>query len=588
MMAPRVKWSALFLFALLALTAGFYRWPISSAWVAQETGVRLSQSLGLELRRPGRAQFNLLPVPTLHMIDVEVRGRNNATILTAPAASARLALLPLLSGRFELAAATLLQPTILLDLDSRPFESGSAISTTIGAKTADRDSTPLGALEIHGGLLHIVSAADDFDTLVEDVEGALDWPRLEDPLNVDLRARWRDEPLTIAARLGEPAALLKGMHSDGRLSVSSSLAQIRLVGDFQSGGQNWFTGAVSADLASVAEIKRILGLPNPSALSDARIALTAKATAGWRMLTLSELRLGLLEQDFEGALAVTRAAGRLLISGTLAANELKLQPLLASAPPVVDATGDWNGAPFDLRPLAAFDLDLRVSASRVVWRGHPLTDAAIELINKDERLTATLVEASAYGGVLKAELSFAPAPGGAAARASGSLANADIGALCADFGWAAYSGQGGGQFAFEAVGDSPAALARALQGKATIQLAPGVVDGLSFEEALRRSEHRPIDVFNDMRVGRTVFKQAAASLTMDNGEDGILNASLSGPGVSVSFTGSMDIVDRKLSARATATQTDEKGVPTSKGRRLEFELKGPWSAPTIKPSAAGG
>ena len=116
-MGPRVKWSALLLFAVLALTAGFYRWPISSALVAQETGVRLSQSLGLELRRPGRAQFNLLPVPTLHMVDVEVRGRDNATILTAPAASARLALLPLLSGRFELAAATLLQPTILLDLE---------------------------------------------------------------------------------------------------------------------------------------------------------------------------------------------------------------------------------------------------------------------------------------------------------------------------------------------------------------------------------------------------------------------------------------------------------------------------------------
>ena len=587
-MGARVKWSALLLIAVLALAAGFYRWPISSALVAEETSVRLSQSLGLELRRPGRAQFNLFPVPTLHMVDVEVRGRNNATILTAPAASARLALFPLLSGRFELAAATLLQPTILLDLDSRPFESSSAISTTIAARTADRDSTPLGALEIHGGLLRIVSAADNFDTLVEDVEGALDWPRLEDPLTVDLRARWRDEPLAIEARLGEPAALLKGLNSDGRLSVSSRLARIKLVGDFQSGGQNWFAGAVSADIASVAEIKRILGLPNPSALSDARIALVAKAAAGWRMLTLSEVRLGLLEQEFEGALAVTRASGRLSVSGTLAANELKLWPLLANAPPLVDATGGWSGAVFDLRPLSAFDLDLRVSASRVLWRGHPLTDAAIEVINKDERLTATLVEASAYGGILKAELSVAPAPGGAAARASGSLANADMGALFADFGWAAYSGQGGGQFAFEAAGDSPVALARALRGKATIQLASGVVDGLSFEEALRRSERRPIDVFNDMRVGRTVIKQAAASLILDKGGDGILNASLSGPGVSVSFNGSMDLVERQLSARATATQTDDKGVPTTKGPRLDFDLTGPWWAPTIKPSAAGG
>jgi AsmA protein len=121
MMGPRVKWSAILLFALLALAAGLYRWPISSALVAQEMAARLSQSVGLELGRPARVQFNLLPIPTLHMVDIEVRGRNNATILTAPAASARLALLPLLSGRFEIAAATLQQPTILLDLDSPPF-----------------------------------------------------------------------------------------------------------------------------------------------------------------------------------------------------------------------------------------------------------------------------------------------------------------------------------------------------------------------------------------------------------------------------------------------------------------------------------
>ena len=176
-----------------------------------------------------------------------------------------------------------------------------------------------------------------------------------------------------------------------------------------------------------------------------------------------------------------------------------------------------------------------------------------------------------------------------AAHASGSLANADVGALCADFGWKAYSGQGGGEFAFDADGDSPAALAQALQGAATIQLAPGVIDGLSFEEALRRSERRPIDVFNDMRVGRTVFSQAAATFTIRKGGGGIVNGFADRPRRQrVSFAGTMDIVGRRLSGRATATQTDNNGVPTSKGPRLDFDLKGPWSAPSIKPSAARG
>src|SRR5258708_24328164 len=133
-MRSRVKWAATLCFALLALSAGFYRWPLSSATVVEDASAHLSQSLGLELRRPARVRLNLLPAPTLHMVDVEVRGQDGATILTAPDASVRLALLPLIAGRFEMAAADLRQPTILIDLDRRPFAPGSAISTTMRAR----------------------------------------------------------------------------------------------------------------------------------------------------------------------------------------------------------------------------------------------------------------------------------------------------------------------------------------------------------------------------------------------------------------------------------------------------------------------
>ena len=209
-MAPRIKFAAVLIFLLLAAAAGFYRWPISSAFVTDQASARLSQSLGLELGRPGRVYISLLPTPTLHMVDVALRGQDNATILTAPTASARLALLPLLAGHFELAGATLQRPTILLDFDSHPFASSSALSTTIATKGDDRDSAPIGAVQIQGGLLHVVSAARQIDTLVEDVDGRLDWPRLEDALRLDLRATWRDKPLAIAANLGAPADLLRG------------------------------------------------------------------------------------------------------------------------------------------------------------------------------------------------------------------------------------------------------------------------------------------------------------------------------------------------------------------------------------------
>jgi AsmA protein len=587
-MRSRVKWAAALCFALLALPAGFYRWPLSSAIVIEEASARLSHSLGLELRRPARVRLNLLPMPTLRMVDVEVRGQDGATILTAPEASVRLALLPLLMGRFEFAAADLRQPTMLLDLDSRPFASGSAISTTIRTPAGATDSTSLGALAVHGGLVRVVSATRGLDTIIEDVEGKLDWPTLDSALLSDLHATWRDERLALQARLGTPADLLRGGRSDGLLSITSDNGMLRLDGAI-SGALSQFDGSVSADIASTSALKRLLGLSEASGLSNGRIALAAHMTTSPQMLTLSAMRLSFLEQSFEGALAFTDSARRLAVSGTLATDQLDLEAASRTmASSLVDSNGDWSASRPDLTPLTAFDFDLRISAGQIKWRGHPLTDAAIELLGKEGRLTATLAEATAYNGLVKAEIAAAPAPGGIETHASASFANADIGALCADFGWSAYSGQGSGELAFGAVGDSPAALARTLDGKATIRLAPGVVDGLSIEEALRRSERRPIDVFNDMRMGRTVFSQAAASLAIARGGAGVINASLAGPGVNLSLSGALDIVGRQMSIRAMATQTDENDIPVTRGPRLDFDIAGSWSAPTIKPFVGGG
>ncbi|MGD0721693.1 MAG: AsmA family protein [Roseiarcus sp.] len=586
-MRSRAIWAAATCVALLALPAGFHQWPISSAAVVERTRASLAHSLGLELRRPARVRLSLLPWPALQMVDVEVRGQDMEPILTAPEASVRLALLPLLMGRFEPASARLRQPTILVDLDTRPFASGSAIAATMRARTAVADPAPLGALELQGGLLRIVSAAGGIDTIVEDVEGTLNWPSLDSPLRIDAHATWRDERLAVAARLGAPADLLNGGRSDGALSVASRNAHFEFRGEVSAGPAR-FEGSVSAEILSTSALRRLLGVSIASDLSDGRIGVSGQLATNAQMVTLSAMRLNLLDQSLEGALAFTGSAKRLAVSGSLAAELLDLEPGIARAAAELSGDRGWSAAPFSLTPLGALDFDLRISAAQVKWRGRPLADAAIELVGKDGRLTATLAEATVYGGILKAEVALAPAPAGVRAHASASLANADIGALCGDFGWSSYSGQGGGEFAFDSVGDSLATFAEALEGKATIQLAAGIVDGLSFEEALRRSERRPIDVFNDMRMGRTVFARAVASLAVARGGRGLINATLTGAGVDVDLSGAVDVLARQVSARATAIQTDERGAPAPQGPELEFEIDGPWSAPAIKPFVGGG
>ncbi len=582
-MRHRLKLAAFLLAAALIAAGGAYRWPISSAYVRAEFGRQLADAVGLTLRGPARAYLSLLPLPAIQLVDAELDGADGAPVVAIPHAKARIALGPLLAGRLRLSGALLRRPTVLVDLDRPPFARDSALAKLI-ANAATASETPLGALRVEGGLLHVVSRQDRLDTLFEDVSSELDWPRFEDPARLALRATWRGAPITIAARLDAPAKWLSEGGSPASVDVSSPLGGLKLSGALKSDGKNAFEGEVDADFASTDALARLFGGRPTGFPPNGRLALRSKIALAPPTATLSDMRLAALGQNLDGALALTRLASGWSLSGSLAADALSLDDLFAKAPPLLE-DGRWSAAPLSLGDFGAVALDLRASIAQISWRGHALRDAALSLMAHDGRVTATLSEATAYKGLLKGEATIAPNERGLELRVSASLANADIGALIADFGGTGYSGQGGGQFSVQASGDSPAALARALHGDASIAFGPGVIDGVSFEEALRRSERRPINLYADMRAGRTVFDEVEARATIENGEAQVRSAAMIGPGVLVTLNGGADLAARRLDAEFIAARADQHGAPDPVGPEIHVTISGPWARPVIKTNA---
>jgi AsmA protein len=588
-MRHRLKWAAIVFVTLLLAVAGAYRWPISSAYAARELGAQLSRSVGLEFAGGARVYLTILPQPKIYVVDLELRGRDGAPVITAPMAKLKLALAPLLIGRLQVSSAELFRPTVLVDLERRPFVKDSALARIVDSKSgsgAVGDETQLGALRFKRGLLHIVAAQNGLDTLIEDVDGELDWPQLAGPLRLDLHATWRSAPVTIEARLGEPAAWLAGGRSQAVFDLTSPAASLKMDGAFTSGAATGFQGALSVDVASVSALTKLFGGAYDGFAPEGRVALDGKAIADLHMVTLSDVRLDAFAQRFDGALALSRTPTGVSISGSLAADTLALDDFLDKAPSAVDARGEWSPEPLRLGAIGALALDLRGSVANVTWRGHTMQDAAFSLICRNGAATATLSQATVYKGLLKGEISLAPGAEGTEANATLSLANADIGALAADFGTSAFSGQGGGEISVHAVGDSPAALARALGGDASITLGPGIIEGVSFEEALRRSQRRPIvDLFADMRTGRTVFNEAAARATIEKGEAHLRSAAMIGPGVVVTMKGGADIGRREVATQFSATRADQHGAPDPMGPQINVTVAGPWSRPIIKSDA---
>jgi uncharacterized protein YhdP len=166
-------------------------------------------------------------------------------------------------------------------------------------------------------------------------------------------------------------------------------------------------------------------------------------------------------------------------------------------------------------------------------------------------------------------------------QARASLVNGDIGAALNEWGVTAYAGRGGYEGSLQAVGASPAELAASLSGSATFELQAGTINGVNFEEALRRSVRRPVDFARDMSTGETNFSSALARLEIAGGQAQIVEARMEGPGAIVEVQGAIDIAARAWRARIEAMQASAVGEPSVDAARLTIGLFGPWSAPTM-------
>jgi AsmA protein len=581
-MRRSVKWK-IAAAAVAAMLAGVYRWPMASVRVAAELN-RATPPIGLHWRGPARVTFVLLPWPTLRVVGVDLVAADGRNVLTASEARFPLSIFALMRGRFLPVGATLDNPTALVDLDAAP---ALAEERAVAEDSRDGGSGAWAHVRLRGGVLHVVSASRRLDTLIESLDGGLDWPRADAPLRVALVGAWRDERVTIRGRVDNPSDALSRRATGVALSVASRPLQFEADGSWGGGGESSFAGTLSAEIRSLSALKRLLGGDGAPFLLGDSFSLSGKAQAAGEAVTLSEAAVTASGQKFDGALTFARQGGRYAVSGTLAADQFDLAALTGPPPAFLTPSGDWSQIPFAYAPPTDLDLDLRLSAARLQWRDYAVTDAAGSLMCKAGACTATLHEANAYQGTLKGQLSAARGARGLTTQATVSLADGDLGAALADLGWSGFHGRGDVEADLRATGFAASDSILSLSGQATATLTAGAIDGVSVEEALRRSQRRLVDVARDLGNGATHFSRGHMRLTVANGAATIDDGRIEGPGTTIDFGGMIDIANRAWQAQARAIQTDAQGAPSSDAARLTIILSGPWSAPNVSVAPGG-
>jgi AsmA protein len=150
------------------------------------------------------------------------------------------------------------------------------------------------------------------------------------------------------------------------------------------------------------------------------------------------------------------------------------------------------------------------------------------------------------------------------------------------------TGRGGARLAVEASGSSPAAAIAGLSGSASIEAADGAIVDVNLEEALRRSQRRPIDVARDMRLGGTAFDKLAVSFALYHGQARVERGEITSRGMAADLEGLVDLAAEKWDLRLSAVQTDAAGEESQNAAHLTLDIDGPWSAPSIRAIGESG
>jgi AsmA protein len=572
----------------IALTAalaacGLARWPVPTAWVQASLNAGSRGSTGLRWSAPVGATFRALPWPSLHFFNAQLDA-SGVKLLAAPEARLDLSLGELLRGRVVAARAALVNPIITIDLDAPPFAVRDGSTSAPGARRA---LSSLPSVSLTNGVLRVVDTKRGLDTVIEDVQGRLDGLAAGLPLRVDLSAVWRDSPLAISAFLADPDAASEDAPSTLRVVLVSSAGNLLFNGDLVRGKDMSFAGDLSVSVHSLASLTRLIGVDLPSVFATDDVAVSARIKATPDTVALDEATVTSSGQTLQGALQVMGLAGRPAISGTLDAERLALARLFGQPKPLVDRNGAWSIEPFGFAPPRNFDVDLRLSAGSLDVYGRGLANAAAALMLKDGALTASLIEAEAYRGRLSGEARVTCTEGDLDIHARAKLANADIGAAFSDLGWPVVTGMASAEFELATTGRSPAAAVAELSGSASMQWEQGAIGDVNLEEALRRSQRRPIDVARDMRIGGTAFDRMTLEFALGQGIAHVVHGDLSAQGVAANLQGAVDLPARSLNLRVNATQTDSAGAQSPDAAHLSLDIEGPWSSPAIRTSGEG-
>ncbi len=559
--------------------------PADTVQEAVKAQIRAVTGLDPVLR--GTSSVSLFPSGSVSFDDVGLGEETDGQpALLAERLTARLRFFPLLTGRIEIADVSLTRPRVAVTLESNGRSNWSglieSLTRTLGTPGKRDDSLlSFSEVRVEGGSIVVRDNAHGVIEVLNGVDMSLAWPSISKSFAATGHFVWRGEPIDASISLSDFVAALAGNRSGLKARITSAPLKAAFDGAVGASPTLKIDGTLAADAASLRQTLVWLGQKPLPGGGFGRFALKAQTNVVGGTIALSAVNLELDGNTAEGVLTFA-TDGRQTLQGTLASGELDLTPYVSAIRLLTTNDREWSRAPITLDGLTGFDLDLRLSAAKVALSGSRLGRTAIAANLRAGKLTVTIGESQAFGGVIKGSFALAKAEQGSELKSQMLFSDVDLESCIGEiFGIRRLEGKGNLGFAIEASGANVLALTRAMNGTASLTGNRGALTGLNVEQLLRRLERRPLSGGSEFRNGRTPYDKLEVTIRIMQGTASVEALRIEGSAVRLALEGSASIPARDLDLKGVASLINTSSSDT--GFELPFVVQGPWDDPLMLP-----
>jgi uncharacterized protein involved in outer membrane biogenesis len=381
--------------------------PLLAQVVKQETG------RDLEIR--GAIDFKFGLRPSLIMDDVSFQnapGASRPEMVKIKRLEAKIPVIPLLNKEIRITRLVLLEPDVLVETDksgkwnfefekpeTSPQKDTAPQGFTLPRMSFQEVRVEKGKVSYRDGGTRTLCCLW-IDRFTAQSEG------IESPVIVAFNGSYNGKPLELHGTIGSLLLLQepgKGYPVD--LALKALGSEFKVQGTIQDilnlKGLDLKT---TAEVQSTSEIAKLIGESLPKELGPLR-ASAMISDAEDQTYKLSDVRISTKAGDAEGDLALYLGAGRSKLSGSLASQNLNLNPFLNNEK-TKQATTDktarknrvFSNDPLPLNNLKSMDLKIKVDAKQVQLPHLSLENLSTEITLDDGRLALKQIKLKVGGG----------------------------------------------------------------------------------------------------------------------------------------------------------------------------------------------